>query len=151
MCSSDLVLVGLQAAGGVNGWDSSLTLPTALMDGPLASLEFSRAFSTQVFAVVLLAMVIVLAAFALFVSLLVLTRRRRMEAALLGWSAALLFALPLLRTYLPNSPPIGAAIDVFIYLWVIVAAVLACVFLLCAWIGQSRDALRQSEIGRAHV
>ena len=68
-----------------------------------------------------------------------------MEAALLGWSAALLFALPLLRTYLPNSPPIGAAIDVFIYLWVIVAAVLACVFLLCAWIGQSRDSLRQGQ------
>ena len=145
VATTGTVLVGMQAVGGVNGWDSSLTLPTSLTDEPLAALEFSRAFSTQVFAVVLLAMVVVLAGFALFVSILVITRRRRMEAALLGWSAALLFALPLLRTYLPNSPPIGAAIDVYIYLWVILAAVLACVFLLCAWIGQSRDALHQGQ------
>ena len=55
------------------------------------------------------------------------TRRRAAEVGLLSWTAALLFALPLLRTYMPNSPPIGASIDVYVYLWVMVAAVAAAV------------------------
>lgn len=150
MASSGPVRVGLQGTGGINGWDTLMTLPVSMSDVALASLTFTRAFSTQAFALVMLAMVSVLAAFALVVSLLVLTRRRRVEVALLGWTAALLFALPLLRTYLPNSPPVGAAIDVFIYLWVILAAALACVFIVAAWIGQTRTALAAESDPEAH-
>jgi len=49
---------------------------------------------------------------------------------------SLLFALPLLRSYLPNSPPIGAAIDIYIYLWVIIMAMLAAVLIIIATIMQ---------------
>jgi hypothetical protein len=87
-------------------------------------------------------MVTLLAVIALWVALLVMTNRRRVEAALLGWTASLLFALPLLRTYLPNSPPVGAAIDVYLYLWVIVAAVAASVIVVLAWVTQTRKVLR---------
>ncbi len=131
--SSGVVPIGLQAAGGVNGWDTTVVLSEGMADGGYADLEFQRAFSTQVFAVMILALATVLAALALVVGLLVHTRRRAAEVALLSWTAALLFALPLLRNYMPNSPPIGASIDVYVYLWVMVAAVAAAVLVILAW------------------
>lgn len=142
LTSTGALPVGLAGTGGINGWDTSMTLESGMADGAFGSFSLVRAFSTQVFALVILAMVAILAIIALWVSLLVITDRRRVEAALLGWTAALLFALPLLRTYLPNSPPVGAAIDVYLYLWVIVAAVAASVIVVLAWIAQTRRVLR---------
>lgn len=142
LTSTGVLPVGLQGAGGINGWDTGLQLEPGMVDGAFGSFELNRAFSTQVFALLILTMVTVLAVIALWVSLLVITNRRRVEAALLGWTASLLFALPLLRTYLPNSPPVGAAIDVYLYLWVIVAAVAASVIVVVAWISQTRRVLR---------
>lgn len=142
LTSTGVLPVGLQGAGGINGWDTGLQLEPGMVDGAFGAFELNRAFSTQVFALLILAMVTVLAVIALWVSLLVITDRRRVEAALLGWTAALLFALPLLRTYLPNSPPVGAAIDVYLYLWVIVAAVAASVIVVVAWMRQTRQILR---------
>jgi hypothetical protein len=72
----------------------------------------------------------------------VITNRRRIEVALLAWTASLLFALPLLRTYLPNAPPIGAAIDIYVYLWVMVLAVIAAVLVVIAWVAQTGAKLR---------
>ena len=57
--------------------------------------------------------------------------------ALLSWAAAVLFALPLLRTYFPNSPPVGASVDIYVYLWVIVAAVIAAALVVVAWVRQN--------------
>ncbi len=142
LTSTGVLPVGLQGTGGINGWDTGLQLEPGMVDGAFGSFELNRAFSTQVFALLILTMVTVLAVIALWVSLLVITNRRRVEAALLGWTASLLFALPLLRTYLPNSPPVGAAIDVYLYLWVIVAAVAASVIVVVAWISQTRRVLR---------
>jgi hypothetical protein len=142
LTSTGVLPVGLQGTGGINGWDTGLQLEPGMVDGAFGSFELNRAFSTQVFALLILTMVAVLAVIALWVSLLVITNRRRVEAALLGWTASLLFALPLLRTYLPNSPPVGAAIDVYLYLWVIVAAVAASVIVVVAWISQTRRVLR---------
>jgi hypothetical protein len=147
--------VGLQGTGGINGWDAGMELEPAMVDGALAAFSLNRAFSTQLFALLILAMVAVLAVFALCVSLLVITNRRRVEGALLGWTASLLFALPLLRTYMPNSPPVGAAIDAYLYLWVIVAAISACVIVVIAWVRQARQVLvgewaaRDAESGQA--
>lgn len=141
LASTGPLLVGLQGTGGINGWDSGMVLEPMMVESSLATFSLNRAFSTQVFALLILAMVAVLAIFALCVSLLVLTDRRRVEGALLGWTASLLFALPLLRTYMPNSPPVGAAIDAYLYLWVIVAAVAACVLVVLAWVRQARRVL----------
>jgi hypothetical protein len=111
-------------------------------EASLSTITFSRAFSTQVFALLILCLVVVLSVLALIVGLLVQTNRRRAEATLMSWAAALLFALPLLRNYMPNAPPIGAAIDVYVYLWVIVMAVLALVLIVLAWIRQRGAELR---------
>ena len=68
---------------------------------------------------------------------------------MLSWAAALLFALPLLRNYLPNAPPVGASIDIYVYLWVIVAAVTGLVMLVVAWIRQKRAELLHDATQRA--
>lgn len=128
--------VGYQTLGGVNGWDISFMLPLEFGKFGIVGMEMSRVFSTKIFAFVLLAMSSLLALLALFTSLLVITNRRKIEVALLPWTASLLFALPLLRTYLPNAPPIGAAIDIYIYLWVIVISVIASVLSVLAWVNQ---------------
>ena len=67
----------------------------------------------------------------------------------IGRAAALLFALPLLRNYLPNAPPVGASIDIYVYLWVIVAAVTGLVMLVVAWIRQKRAELLNDAAKRA--
>jgi Domain of unknown function (DUF4436) len=134
--STGAIPVGLQGRGGVNGWDATLEMPTEMMDGSFTEMTFQRAFSTQVFALLILVLGVVLAALALVVGLLVHSRRKKAEAALLSWTAALLFALPALRNYMPNAPPIGASIDVYVYLWVMVAAVVAAGLVTVSWIVQ---------------
>lgn len=125
---------------GVNGWDTTIearSLPASVE----LEVVFQRAFSTQVFALVLLGLVVLLAGIALAVGLLTATRRRRVEVGLMAYGASLVFALPALRQYLPNAPPIGASIDVYLYLWVIVAAIVAITLIVISWMSQTRTAL----------
>lgn len=141
LVSTGPVTVALQGTGGVNGWDTVMTISPTIMDTAIAGFDFKRAFSTQAFALLILVTAITLSVFALIIGILTMTRRRHVEGPLLGWTAALLFALPLLRNYMPNSPPVGAAIDVFAYLWAIIAAALASVLVIIGWITQRRDEL----------
>jgi hypothetical protein len=46
------------------------------------------------------------------------TGRRPVEPTFAGWFAAMLFALIPLQSFLPGVPPVGAWIDVCIFLWV---------------------------------
>jgi len=123
---------------GINGWDTVMTADDHPGSANL-SLSYSRAFSTKIFAALLLILVIMLSGIALAVGVLVSTRRRSAEIGLMAYAASLLFALPALRAYLPNAPPIGASIDIYVYLWVIVAAIIAVTLVVTAWIGQSRE------------
>ena len=135
------VPVGLQGLGGVNGWDTTFAFADTFAPSATGDVAFQRAFSTQAFAILMLVLATVLSTFALVVGILVFTRRRRIEVALLAWTASLLFSLPLLRNYMPNSPPVGAALDIYIYLWLIAMAVTATVLVILGWMGQNRDLL----------
>lgn len=141
LVSTGTVTVAMQGTGGVNGWDTVLTVGPTIFGLATAVLDFNRAFSTQVFALLILVLAVTLSAFALIIGILTVTRRRHVEGPLLGWTASLLFALPLLRNYMPNSPPVGAAIDIFVYLWAIIAAALASLLVIVGWITQRRDEL----------
>lgn len=147
------VSVGLQGVGGVNGWDTTFDFSQSFSPSALGSVSFQRAFSTQAFAILILLLATVLTTLALAVGVLIFTRRRRIEAALLAWTASLLFALPLLRNYMPNSPPVGAALDIYIYLWLIAMAVTAAVLVILGWMGQNRDLLlaRRDESDGRHA
>jgi hypothetical protein len=137
---------GLTASGGVNGWNTSVTLPTTKNKGALFAVNFDRAFSNQLFAIVLISLGTVLSILALIVAVRVFTGRQRLETVLLAWTASLLFALPLLRSFLPNSPPIGAAIDIYIYLWVIIMAMLAAVLIIVATIMRQGTSAEQGQL-----
>lgn len=125
--------VGTYGAGGLSGWDVAMEMPTGMDDGAVVSMTLVRAFSTKLFAIVLLITMTAMAVVALFIALLVASGRRRMEVALLGWLGSLLFALPLLRNSLPNAPPIGASIDILLFLWVLLAAMAAMILSAITW------------------
>ncbi len=128
--------IEITSVGAINGWDSALNVSTTGGPGVILVAEFSRAFSTKLFALVLLALAATVSLFALFISTLVLSNRRKVETALLAWTGSLLFALPILRSYFPGAPPIGAAVDIYVFLWAIVMAFIAVFFVAIAWVGQ---------------
>ncbi|MDA2988361.1 MAG: DUF4436 family protein [Actinomycetota bacterium] len=127
----------IDVQGAISGWDIKADL-SSLGNFPLADLTLKRAFSTQAFAIVLILMAISVVVLALIASLMTVTNRRKFEVALLTWNGAILFALPLLRTYLPGSPPIGAAMDIYLYLWTFVLAVSSLVLMVVAWSEQRK-------------
>lgn len=140
------VPIALQAQDGVSGWTATADLPTGFEDYAVGSFTFSRAFSTQVFAVLLVTLFMIVALCALVVGILTVSNRRRIEVTLLSWCAALLFALPVLRNNLPNAPPIGATIDIFVFLWAIVMTAIGLVLLVIAWVRQKRAELEAEHV-----
>lgn len=132
--------VDFMVQGAVSGWDINANVN--FDDGiPFTLVSLERSFSNKAFAVVLLAMAMTVAILASIAAILTVTNRRRFEVALLTWNGALLFALPLLRNYLPGSPPIGAAIDIYLYLWIFLIAVSSLVLMLIAWAEQRKQDL----------
>lgn len=127
----------LDMEGAVSGWSIQANL-SRLAGFPLATFTLDRAFSTVAFAFVLVMMAVSVVVLALIGSVLAVTNRRRFEVALLTWNGAILFALPLLRTYLPGSPPIGAAMDIYLYLWTFVIAVSSLILMIVAWSQQRK-------------
>jgi hypothetical protein len=123
--STGAIPLGARALGGINGWDTNVSLPGSVSDSVLITWNFDRAFSNELFSLLLLALGTVLSILALIVAIRVFTRRQHFDVPLLAWTATLLFALPVLRTYMPGAPPLGAAIDIYVYFWVIVIAVIA--------------------------
>jgi hypothetical protein len=140
--TKDSVYVNADARGGVNGWDTTVAVQETAVAASV-TLTFQRAFSTQAFALLLLALAVILAAAAVTVAFLVGTFRRKAEVALMSWTAALLFALPALRNFMPNGPPIGASIDMYIYLWVMAGAIAAAIVVVVSWGRQTAIALKE--------
>jgi hypothetical protein len=138
--------VGTMGTGGLSGWDVSMVMPTGMDDGAQVEMHIVRAFSTKLFAIVLLVTMTALAVVALFIALLVSSGRRRMEVALLGWLGSLLFALPLLRNSLPNAPPIGASIDILLFLWVLLAAMAAMILSAVTWTRAKKAELKALQL-----
>lgn len=103
--------------GGLVGWAEHWNLVGAGSSlNVRLVLERSGAIIAAVTVVVFL--VLAMAALAASVSWSVATGRRPLETTFAGWFAALLFALIPLQNFLPGAPPIGAWIDVFVFLWV---------------------------------
>ena len=137
----------VSGAGGATGWITTMTVPGAPMEEAESTITFERAFSTRAFALLIVGMSVMLAALSLTVGVLVRLRRRVVEATLLSWAAALLFALPAMRNFMPGSPPIGVALDVYVFLWVMVAAVFGVVLAALAWIERDRPTRQASRGG----
>lgn len=134
--------VALYVAGHVPGWDirAESTIVDTVHVGdrtvPVQQLQITatRSGATVAFGIVLLCLMLVLPALALATSLAVIRRRRAVEATMLGWIAAMLFATVPLRTFLPGSPPIGSWVDYVVVLWVLIGVVAGHVVYGIAWL-----------------
>lgn len=132
------VPIALVGNAGLEGWALSVSNPQQSAEAPSeATFILSRPFVTQTFVFIVLILFILIALFAITVAYVVGARKRRIEPALLGWGAALLFALPALRNAMPGAPPIGAWIDILVFLWVIVIAVISYLVVVSTWVRKS--------------
>jgi hypothetical protein len=129
------VPVGISGTGGIPGWDVAMDFPTALgTESTRGEMSLNRAFSTQIFAILILVAVTTLSLTAMVLAFLIGTRRLPIESVLLPWMAGLLFALPILRNSMPNAPPIGIALDVYVFFWVLLTSAVAASTIAISWI-----------------
>ena len=82
-------------------------------------------------------MFVLIGIYAASVAIAVGSRRRRIEPALLGWGAALIFALPALRGAMPGVPPVGAWIDILVFLWAMLVAIVSYLIVVSTWVRSS--------------
>lgn len=132
----------LAVDGRVPGWDvtaQAVELPAmATQDGLITTLgvqfTITRAASTIAFGIVLLTLMVIAPVLVLTAAITVYRGRRKIEATMLGWFGAMLFATIPLRNFLPGSPPIGSWVDYLIVLWVIAALIAGLVIFILAWL-----------------
>lgn len=90
------------------------------------------------FACAVYAVMVLIATGALAICATVLLRSRRSPAeTLLGALAAMVFALPVLRTNIPGAPPLGVGGDLFVFLWAEVAAAVSLAAVVFVWVRRS--------------
>lgn len=97
-------------------------------------LQVNRSGSTVAIVVLLLGAMVALAALAMVLANAVSRRRRRTEATLASWFAALLFAVIPLRLNMPGSPPIGVWMDFLVFLWVVLTLMAALTIFVLSWL-----------------
>ena len=90
------------------------------------------------FAMLLVALMLLVAIMAAAVGVLCVTNRRASDPGIVGWLVGLLFALPFVRRLLPGDPPVGCLLDVAVFSWALLICVIAMVLSMIAWIRQSR-------------
>ena len=103
------------------------------------SLTASRPAVIRWFAAAIYLSMAAVGAGALSIGVLLLTRRRRLEATLLGALCAMMFAVPVMRNTLPGNPPLGVAGDLVIFLWAELAVVFGLLMGIATWV---RDSVR---------
>lgn len=153
--SVDLVVLSLQDVDGVPtaiptllcgsahvpGWTFSSQeiagTEEIVIDGePVTQVQVTatRSVATVAFGIVILALMAVLPVLGLTVAIVAYRGIRKVEATLMSWMAAMLFATIPLRTFLPGSPPIGSWVDYLVVLWVVAGLVLGLVIYVAAWL-----------------
>ncbi|MCB0914959.1 MAG: DUF4436 family protein [Actinobacteria bacterium] len=123
-------------------WDVPQNVRADILSGrfAVAQVEVSRSGSTMAIVVLLLTAMVVLTGLALVVARTVATRRRRIEATMASWFAALLFAMVPLRTNFPGAPPIGVWLDFLVFLWVLMGLMIALSLFVASWLRYSPPA-----------
>ncbi len=119
---------------GVLGYDLHTTgRPGPDPDDTQLTTIVARNGAFALFALCAYGAMLVLAGCALTVGVLTFAEVCRPEATLIGALAAIAFALPVLRSAMPGSPPLGVSADMWVFLWTELAVVLAIVLLVFKW------------------
>ena len=124
----------------VNVWEAVLGFhlhaaeqPGSSPDQVRLSLEVHRGGAFTLFALAAYGAMAVLGCCALTIGILAFTGVRRPDPPLIGALGAIVFALPALRIELPGAPPLGVRADMFVFLWTVLAAVIALGLLVSTW------------------
>jgi hypothetical protein len=122
---------------GVLGFDVKAKSVTSQRSEEL-QLQFavSRTGADSFFGVAMYGAMLMMMLCALIIGSLVFIGIRRIEVALVGALAAVIFALPALRNALPGAPPLGVRADIFIFFWAELGAVVALCLFIAAWARQ---------------
>jgi hypothetical protein len=144
--------VDVTASDGIYNWITKVNLPAQplVVQNPNLSPSGFIQISTQrsttliIFLGLVGFLVIVISLVAVFLAGMIFTFRRVANAALLAWMTTALFSFLVLRTALPGAPPLGAAIDVFLFFWAILGLMAAVVMVAIAW-NRSQKALLLAE------
>ena len=94
----------------------------------------NRSASVITVVLLLLAAMALLAILAILVARSVVLQRRKVEATMAGWFAAMMFAIIPLRTNMPGAPPIGVWIDFLVVLWVELLLMFALAVFIMSWL-----------------
>ncbi len=151
----DVAVVALQSVDGqmvpldtyicgsahVPGWDFASEevagTDEIVIDGePVTQVRITatRSLATVAFGIVILILMAVLPVLGLTVAIVAYRGIRKVEATLMSWMAAMLFATIPLRTFLPGSPPIGSWVDYTVVLWVLAGLVVGLAIYVLAWL-----------------
>lgn len=134
----ELVPTGVLLDGRVDGWKAKAE-PVAVdtdisRNGIGVDVRLARTGGNLIYAGILLLMMTTLAVLAAFVALQTFRRKRAVDTDMLGWMAAMLFAVVPLRGILPGSPPIGSWVDIALTVWVVSTLVASlALFVFCWW------------------
>jgi hypothetical protein len=96
-------------------------------------IEIRRGGAFILFALAVYGAMTVLGCAALAIGLVTFIDARRVDPPLIGATAAIAFALPVLRNALPGAPPLGVQADVFVFLWTELAAVIGLALITFDW------------------
>ncbi|MEV7693119.1 DUF4436 family protein [Microbacterium sp. NPDC089189] len=118
--------------GEVPGWAVTVQVVQEA-ELPFIQITAQRSIATIVFAMVLLALMIVTPVLVLMVAISAYRGHRKVEATLMSWMGAMLFATIPLRNFFPGAPPIGSWVDYLVVLWVIVGLVTGLAIFAAAW------------------
>lgn len=100
-----------------------------------AYMSIERALSTQIIALLVLTLMVILAVLAVVASRDVQTGRRSSKGlGMAGWLTGSLFAMPALRALLPGAPPLGSWIDILVFFWVEIATMIALATFVIFWL-----------------
>jgi len=125
--------LGVYLGDGLQGW--SKTWQISGDNNELSVLLIAQhSGSVVAFVLVVLMLMAIVALLAVLVARTVVTKRRSNGFEAAGWMTVLIFALIPLRTTLPDSPPIGAWVDIVVFYWVIVAILVSMAVVAADWV-----------------
>ncbi|MFM1917703.1 MAG: hypothetical protein RJB01_1218, partial [Actinomycetota bacterium] len=101
------LVVAASVVDGTSGWRIDTESATADSGYAEVRMDIARSFSSQFFALLTVAMGLVVAVFSLAVGISVLSGRHFVDSSIVGWGAGLIFSLLALRFYMPGDPPVG--------------------------------------------
>jgi hypothetical protein len=141
--------VFLEADQGIYNWNTDLVLPVnptvarvpGLNGEGLVIMKMTRSNTLIIFLGLIGVLVAAVTGVALYLALMIFTFRRVPNLTMLAWMTTALFSFLVLRNSLPGAPPLGAAIDVFLFYWAILGLMSAMLMVAIAWSRQQKAVL----------